>query len=102
MSCLYKTYPDLGVTDCVLVDCRGGRLAWGLLVEREVPQRRVAQPGGLRRNVKMKARARLVERGAGTGEIDKELRAVDDSFGKQYSDSSHELKVSLGMLEVSL
>jgi len=55
-----------------------------------------------RRNARMKASARLVERGAGTDEIDKELRAIDDSFEKQHSDSSHELKLSLGMLEVSL
>ncbi len=55
-----------------------------------------------RRNAKTKARARLVERDASNDEIEEELRAVDESFEKKYSDSSHELRLSLGMLGISL
>ena len=54
------------------------------------------------RNAIVEAKARLQEKEADSAEIEKELHEIEDAFEKAHDDLSHKLKLSLGVLEISL
>jgi len=54
------------------------------------------------RNVITEAKARLNEENDDSGEAEKKLAEINEAFDKQISDAMHKIRVSIGMLEVSL
>ena len=54
------------------------------------------------RNAKTQARARLDEQGVQADAVETELGKIDEDFEKEFSELSHDLRLSLGFLEVSL
>jgi uncharacterized membrane protein YcjF (UPF0283 family) len=54
------------------------------------------------RNTKLKIKARLEEEQADPEVIEKALGEIDENFKNSVADLSHKLKLSLGLLEVSL
>lgn len=55
-----------------------------------------------RRNAIVRVRAELESKDTEPADIDRELDAVEDSFEKQSNELSQKLKISLGILEVSI
>ena len=54
------------------------------------------------RNAITAAKARLSEGNGDSDEAEKELAEINEAFDKQISDAMHKIRVSIGMLEVSL
>lgn len=55
-----------------------------------------------RRNAKVHVRAELESKNTEPADIDRKIDAIEESFDKQAHDLSQKLKVSLGILEVSI
>lgn len=55
-----------------------------------------------RRNAKIRARARFAEQQVDTEQAAQELAEIDEAFDKLLADTTQELRLSLGILEVSL
>lgn len=55
-----------------------------------------------RRNTIIQARARLEAQQVDPTSIEKEIGAIDEGFDQQSAELTHKLKLSIGVLEVSL
>jgi len=55
-----------------------------------------------RRNAIVSARARLAEEQADSERMKKELKEIDETFDKESAKATHNLRLSIGVLEVSL
>jgi len=55
-----------------------------------------------RRNAIVSARARLAEERADSERMKKELEEIDETFDKESAKATHNLRLSIGVLEVSL
>ncbi|MDX2505858.1 MAG: hypothetical protein QNL62_15475 [Gammaproteobacteria bacterium] len=55
-----------------------------------------------RRNAIIRAKARLLEEQVDFEQSEKELAQVNDAFDKQLTEATHSLRLSIGILEVSL
>lgn len=54
------------------------------------------------RNALTAAKVRLSEENGDSDEAEKKLAEINEAFNKQISDAMHKIRVSIGMLEVSL
>ena len=55
-----------------------------------------------RRNAIVRARARLAEEQADSEQVEKELKEIDETFEKELEKTTQNLRLSIGVIEVSL